>query len=80
MAVCSTILGKEVVGNISTVDYVKEIATECGWDGTKTPENRKFLSDLKRVLTEWNEKPLRETVAAVDAYGEYLDLNEVMVG
>lgn len=46
--------------NISTVDKVKEIAVNCGWDGTKTPENRKFLSDLKKLLTEWNDLPMKD--------------------
>lgn len=41
----------------STVDFVKDIARECGWDGTKTPENRKFLSDLKALLTQWRNVP-----------------------
>lgn len=41
----------------STVDFVKEVATMCGWDGTKTLENRKFLSDLKDLLTNWNDVP-----------------------
>ena len=37
----------------STVDFVKEVAKMCGWDGTKTDENRKFLSDLKDLLSQW---------------------------
>ena len=45
---------------ISTVDFVKEIATECGWDGTTTPENRKFLSDLKDLLENWGNVPNKE--------------------
>lgn len=45
---------------VSTVDFVKDIATECGWDGTKTPKNRKFLSDLKDLLTEWNDVPWKK--------------------
>lgn len=44
-------------GIISTVDLVKEIATSLGWDGIKTPKDRKFLSDLKNLLTEWNDVP-----------------------
>ena len=43
----------------STVDFVKEIAYDCGWDGTKTLENRKFLSDLKDLLTKWNDVPYK---------------------
>lgn len=43
----------------STVDFVKEIAAMCGWDGTKTLENRKFLSDLKDLLTNWDDVPFK---------------------
>ena len=43
--------------NISTVDFVKEVAKYCGWDGEKTPKNRAFLSDLKDLLTQWNDVP-----------------------
>lgn len=42
---------------LSTIDYVKEIAKKIGWDGTKTPENRRMLSDLKDLLTRWNDSP-----------------------
>ena len=54
---------------ISTVDCVKQIAKGCGWDGTKTPRNRKFLSDLKDLLTEWNDVPFQTILNRV----EYLD-------
>ena len=46
----------------STVDFVKEVARFCGWDGVKTLENRKFLSDLKDLLTEWNDIPYKMIV------------------
>ena len=60
-------------GNFSTVDFVKEIATICGWDGTKSAENRKFLSDLKDLLTEWNDVPYKKIERAIDLYeGEAL--------
>lgn len=68
VTMCQDILGADFVYNISTVDYVKEVAKFCGWDGTKTPENRKFLSDLKDVLTDWKDIPLRKVVTAVSAY------------
>lgn len=44
----------------STVDFVKDIAKQCGWDGTKDLKNRKFLSDLKDLLTEWNDVPFKK--------------------
>lgn len=44
-------------GVISTVDLIKRIASQLGWDGIKTPKDRKFLSDLKKLLTDWNDIP-----------------------
>lgn len=49
----------------STVDFVKQIATECGWDGVKNAKNRKFLSDLKDLLTEWHDIPFRKSIEKV---------------
>lgn len=63
VAMCKDVLGAECIYNISTVDFVKEVAEFCGWDGTKTPKNRKFLSDLKDLLTEWDDIPLKKVVA-----------------
>lgn len=42
---------------LSTITYIKEIATEIGWGGEKTKESRRFLSDLKDALTHWNDSP-----------------------
>ena len=63
VTMCKDVLGAERIYNISTVDFVKEVATMCGWDGTKTPKNRKFLSDLKDLLTEWDDVPLKKIMA-----------------
>ena len=68
VVMCKDVLSAVRVLNISTVDFVKEVAQFCGWDGTKTPENRKFLSDLKKVLTEWNEVPLKKISKEVKAW------------
>ena len=68
VVMCKDVLGAIRVVNISTVDFVKEVAEFWGWDGTKTPENRKFLSDLKKVLTEWNETPLKKVCQEVKAW------------
>ena len=57
---------------ISTVDFVREIAVRCGWDGTKTPQNRKFLSDLKDLLTNWGDVPYKKTLQEVKLF--YYDL------
>lgn len=56
--------GKE----ISTVDFVKDIAKQAGWNGEKTPKNRKFLSDLKDLLTEWNDIPYQKIKEEFDYF------------
>jgi len=43
------------VTNFSSVAKVKEVASVVGWDGGKTDKDRKFLSDLKRLTTEYND-------------------------
>lgn len=58
---------------ISTVDFVKKIATECGWDGTKDLKNRKFLSDLKDLLTNWGDVPYKKTLQEIDMFKFDLD-------
>lgn len=63
--------------NISTVDFVKEIAKEAGWDGTKTPENRKFLSDLKDLLAEWADIPYRKIGMAYNLFQNLLDMHNI---
>lgn len=45
---------------LSTIDCVKEIAKKCGWNCQKTPRSRKFLSDLKDLMTEYNDYPIRD--------------------
>ena len=77
VSMCRDILGEKLVCNISTVDFVKEVATFCGWDGEKTPKNRKFLSDLKKLLTEWDDVPVKKVVRAVENYAAYLTHNEM---
>lgn len=42
---------------LSTIDYVKDIAKTFGWNGEKNIKDRKMLSDLKDLLTEWNDIP-----------------------
>ena len=40
---------------LSTIQPIKELAKKVGWDGKKTPEARKFLSDLKDITTYYND-------------------------
>ena len=60
----------EEVKVTSTIDYVKEVAELLGWDGEKTPENRRFLSDLKDTLTRWRDVPYQRIKNSIDTYKE----------
>ena len=63
-----------IVKSYSSVDKVKEIAMAAGWNGSKTERDRKFLSDLKRITTEYNEMPLNDMVEFAD---EFMNSNPV---
>lgn len=41
----------------SSVIWVKQMAKYCGWDGGKSERDRKFLSDLKLLTTEYSDMP-----------------------
>lgn len=61
--------------NFSSVDKVKEIAKIIGWDGGKTEKDRKFLSDLKLLCTEYNDMPLSSMKECVeDFYNENFNI------
>lgn len=45
--------------NFSSVDKVKEIAREIGWSGKKSEKDRKFLSDLKILSSNYCDMPFQ---------------------
>lgn len=48
---------KIYVEKISSIDGIKDLAYQCGWDGTKDEKSRQFLSDLKMLTTNFNDYP-----------------------
>ncbi len=54
---CDIIIKHYKARKISSITPILKIARENGWDGTKTPKSRKFLSDLKRAFVEFNNLP-----------------------
>lgn len=56
------------VANYSSVSRVKEIARMIGWNGEKTERDRKFLSDLKLLTTEYNDMPLNDMREYVEQF------------
>lgn len=64
------------VYNFSSIDKVKEIAKIIGWNGQKSEKDRKFLSDLKKLTTDYNDMPLHSVLDAVKNF--YDSEKEVM--
>lgn len=62
--------------NFSSVDKVKEIARIIGWGGGKTEKDRKFLSDLKLLCTDYNDMPFNSMSEKVN---EFTQNNAVML-
>ena len=56
------------VYNFSSVDKVKEIAKLIGWTGTKTDKDRKFLSDLKKLTTNYNDMSFVSIKEAINKF------------
>lgn len=53
----------------SSIDKVKEIAELCGWNGvSKTEKDRKFLSDLKLLTTEYSDMPFKAIEQKVNEF------------
>lgn len=60
-------------GEASTVDFVKELAMKCGWNGKKDSKSREFLSNLKDVLTAYNDLPYKKVEAAARTFENDVD-------
>lgn len=54
--------------NFSSVDKVKQIAKEIGWDGGKTEKDRKFLSDLKILTSNYCDMPFKSMSNKVEYF------------
>ncbi|MCR5487769.1 MAG: hypothetical protein K6F35_09615 [Lachnospiraceae bacterium] len=61
------------VRNVSSITPIKEIALANGWDGQKDERSRKFLSDLKKLFSEYNDLPNRYLMRQ---YREFLEGDE----
>ncbi len=56
------------VFNFSSIDKIKEIAKLMGWNGGKSEKDRKFLSDLKKLATNYNDLPYNSILQAIDEF------------
>lgn len=65
---------------VSSIDYVKYIAKRCEWDPTtKTEKDRKFLSDLKILMGNYNDLPYRTIREAVEHFMKSPEKNVLLI-
>ena len=62
----------------SIIDLPKEAAKVLGWDGGKTEKDRKFLSDIMDLATEYNDIPFRDVLSVVTDFKNNLIEDEVL--
>jgi adenylate kinase family enzyme len=60
----------------SIIDWVKSIARACGWEGKKTPQDRKFLCELKDLMEGYNDMPFQ---AVCNVTEEFYDKNDGVI-
>ena len=63
-------VGNNLVFNYSSIDLIKNIARKCGWDNGKTEKDRMFLSELKRICTQYNDLPMKDCINAFHYFME----------
>ena len=68
---------------LSSVDFVKEVAKFAGWDGVKDDRGRLFLSQLKSIMTIYDDIPFKIMKKKVEEFKEndseilFLDIREI---
>jgi len=63
----------------SIVDLPKEAAKVLGWDGGKTEKDRRFLSDVMDLSTEYNDAPFKDVLSLVTDFKNNKDYAEYEV-
>lgn len=69
---CALNCKKTLVLNYSSVEKVKRVAEFIGWNGAKTEKDRKFLSDLKLLTTEYNDMAFNDMIETVEDFYNFV--------
>lgn len=67
------------VKKISIIDLTKEMATMAGWDGFKNDRSRKFLSDLKSLIDDFNDASFCDIERKLIAYIDSDDYDYILI-
>lgn len=63
----------------SSIDKVKEIAELGGYNGGKSEKDRRFLSDLKILFSEYNDLPFKDVKSLVDDFNANILEGELLL-
>lgn len=63
----------------SSIDKVKAIARNCGWNGGKDEKDRKFLSDLKVLTSEYCDMPFKDIAKRVEWFQNVDDHYNILI-
>ena len=63
----------------SIVDLPKEAAKVLGWDGGKTEKDRRFLSDIMDLSTDYNDAPFKNVLSLVTDFKSSKDYAEYKI-
>ena len=55
---------------VSSVDPIKNLMRMMGWNGEKTEKDRKFMSDLKDLCTNYNDYPMEYLIKEYESFME----------
>ena len=72
-ALCDSLAARYRVCNRSSITPIKEIARQHGWNGEKDFRSRRFLAELKRVFSEYNDLP---TKYLLDEHAKFMQSND----
>ena len=61
-----------------SVKVVKDMATLAGWSGSKTEEDRKFLSDIRDLTTNYNDLSYNKVKESIVSFYKYDRCNSVL--
>lgn len=71
--ICEAVGKHYRVMNVSSIDPIKKIAFENGWNGAKNEKSRKFLADLKQLFVDFNDLPQKYLM---EKYREFMHGDE----
>lgn len=58
------------VRNVSSITPIKEIAAQFGWNGEKDERSRRFLADLKKAFSDYNDLPTQYLLAQAKEFSQ----------